>query len=102
MTAHMLKQMGSLKPLREEDPREAILKYAQAAEGMITISNYYILSLLYFYMQIGTSKLISFLYPSFFSSFVFLENPTYFGVYKANQPKTIFNMEPEEDPTAQK
>jgi hypothetical protein len=34
MTAHMLRQMGTLKPLREEDPREAILKYAQEAEGM--------------------------------------------------------------------
>lgn len=34
MTAHMLKMMGSLKPVREEDPREAILKYAQAAEGI--------------------------------------------------------------------
>jgi len=31
-TAHLLKSMGSLKPLREEDPREAILKYAQEAE----------------------------------------------------------------------
>jgi hypothetical protein len=34
LTSHMLKQMGSLQPMREEDPREAILKYAKAAEGM--------------------------------------------------------------------
>jgi WD40 repeat protein len=56
LTAHMLKQMGSLQPMREEDPREAILKYAKEAE----------------------------------------ENPAYFGVYKVNQPKPIFNTEEEE------
>jgi len=31
-TAHLLKSMGSLKPVRDEDPREAILKFAQEAE----------------------------------------------------------------------
>jgi len=31
-TSHLLKAMGNVKPIRDEDPREAILKFAKEAE----------------------------------------------------------------------
>lgn len=70
--------MGSLKPVREEDPREAILKFAQAAEGIII----FLIRCDVVEMDINC---------------IFTENPSFFGAYKQTQPQTIFSAEDEEE-----